>query len=164
MRIEFSLPTVDVKHLNALVRTLCALDVLYLQQHPETPLLKESGVVYKTQPAGCERFLTVPAVLAAGSGDCDQLAPWRAAELRVRQGIKALPEVRRMSDRLWHVYVRMPNGSVEDISAHLGMPVPASLAALGREIIRKRNKHVTTARSHRPVSALDVEAATEGLY
>jgi hypothetical protein len=138
--IEFNLPTVDVRHLNVLVRALCALDVIYLRANPRTPLLKESGVRYKTQPRGCERFLTVPAIMEAGSGDCDQLAPWRAAELRVKQGIKALPEVRRMSDNLWHVYVRMPDGSVEDISAHLGMPVPENLARMGRAIIAERKR------------------------
>jgi hypothetical protein len=139
--IEFNLPTVDVRHLNVLVRSLCALDVLYLRAHPQTPLLKQSGVVYKTQPHGCERFKTVPDVIAAGSGDCDQLAPWRAAELRVRQGIRALPEVKRMSDKLWHVYVRLPDGTVEDISAHLGMPVPAALARIGRAILARKNPH-----------------------
>lgn len=141
MLIEFHLPTVDVRHLNVLVRALCALDVIYLRAHPQTPLLKDSGVRYKTQPKGCERFLTVPAVLAAGSGDCDQLSPWRAAELRVKHNIRAMPEVRKMGKNLWHVYVRMPDGSVEDISAHLGMPVPATLAALGRDILRKRQQH-----------------------
>lgn len=151
MLIEFNLPTVDVKHLNVLVRALCALDVLYLRAHPQTPLLKSSGVVYRTQPHGCERFKTVPDVIAAGSGDCDQLAPWRAAELRVRHGIKALPEVKRMSANLWHVYVRMPDGSVEDISAHLGMPVPPRLAALGREILRKKNAHAPAAYPARSV-------------
>jgi len=150
--IEFNLPTVDVRHLNVLVRSLCALDVLYLRAHPQTPALKESGVIYKNQPHGCERFLTVPAVLEQGNGDCDQLAPWRAAELRVRHGIKAMPEVKRMSTNLWHVFVRMPDGSVEDISAHLGMPVPPQLAALGRELIRKR-KHASLADSNRAISA-----------
>jgi hypothetical protein len=146
--IEFHLPDVDVRRLNVLVRALTALNVVYLREHPETPLLKESGVRYQTQPHGCERFLTVPAVLAAGNGDCDQLAPWRAAELRVRHGIKALPEVRRMSKNLWHVFVRRPDGTAEDISAHLGMPVPASLAKLGRAILEKR-KHVPLTHSDR---------------
>lgn len=157
MLIEFNLPTVDVPHLNVLVRALCALDVIYLRAHPQTPLLKQSGVVYKNQPRGCERFKTVPAVLEAGSGDCDQLAPWRAAELRVRYGIKAMPEVRQMGPTLWHVYVRMPNGKVEDISAHLGMKVPASLARLGRDIIRKRH-HESLTRSRR-VAAAGFDAA-----
>lgn len=151
MLIEFNLPTVDVRHLNVLVRSLCALDVLYLRAHPRTPLLKASGVVYKTQPHGCERFKTIPNVIAAGNGDCDQLAPWRAAELRVRHGVKAMPEVKRMGENLWHVYVRMPDGSVEDISAHLGMPVPPRLAALGREILRKKNANASAAYSARSV-------------
>lgn len=152
MRIEFNLESVDVPQLNVLVRALCALDVVYLRAHPRTPLLKKSGVRYQTQPRGCERFKTVPAVLAAGSGDCDQLAPWRAAELRVRYGIKAMPEVRQMGPNLWHVYVRMPDGKVEDISAHLGMPVPASLARLGREILRKRKRYESPS-AHRSFAA-----------
>jgi hypothetical protein len=144
MLIEFQLPTVDVRHLNVLVRALCALDVLYLRANPRTPLIKQSGVRYQTQPHGCERFRTIPDILRQGNGDCDQLAPWRAAELRVREGIKAMPEVRRMGKNLWHVYVRLPDGSVEDISAHLGMPIPPRLAALGREILRKKHGHASS--------------------
>jgi hypothetical protein len=149
--IEFNLPTVDVKHLNVLVRALCALDVLYLRANPKTPRVKESGVVYANQPRGCERFLTVPAIMARGTADCDQLAPWRAAELRVRDGIKAMPEVRRMSKNLWHVYVRMPDGSVEDISAHLGMRVPEKLARIGRAILERKHNAST---GYTPRSAL----------
>jgi hypothetical protein len=149
MRIQFELDRADVRELNVLVRALCALNVLYLRAHPRTPLLKRSGVRYRTQPAGCERFLTIPKVLAAGSGDCDQLAPWRAAELRVHHGIRAMPEVRRMGNRLWHVYVRYPNGKVEDISAVLGMPIPPRLAALGRAILRKRHASTHPYRSAR---------------
>ena len=147
MIIEYHLTDVDRDQLTVLLRALCALDMLYLRSHPDTPDLKKSGVVYKTQPGGCERFLTIPMILQRGSGDCDQLAPWRCAELRVRHGIKAFPEVRKMSDHLWHVYVRCPNGKVEDISAHLGMPVPPSLAKLGRAILEKKKHAVAAAHS-----------------
>ena len=140
MIIEFHLPRVDVTRLNVLVRALTALNVLWLREHPRAPMLKASGVRYDTQPMGCERFLTIPSILARGNGDCDQLAPWRAAEMRVRQGIKALPEVRQMGPKLWHVYVRLPDGRVEDISAHLGMPIPPRLARLGRAIISERER------------------------
>jgi hypothetical protein len=157
--IEFNLPTVDVQHLNVLVRALCALNVLYLRSHPNAPLMKDSGVVYKTQPRGCERFKTVPAVLAAGSGDCDQLAPWLAAEIRVKTGVKAMPEVKQMGPSLWHVFVRMPDGKAIDVSARLGMRVPESLASVGREIIRKRQHHVSALGSPRIVRAREVYGA-----
>lgn len=140
MLIEFDIPSpVDVKALNIFVRALAAYDTLWLQRNPGTPALYESGVRYKSQPAGFERFAPIPLILAAGSGDCDQLAPWRAAELRVRHGIKALPEVRQFGDRLFHVYVRLPNGKAEDPSAHLGMKVPEKLAAAGRALLRKQH-------------------------
>lgn len=142
MKIEFELARVDVPQVTVLVRALTALNMLWLRAHPRAPMLRASGVRYQTQPGGCERFKTVPNILAAGSGDCDQLAPWRAAELRVRYGIRAMPEVKRMGKNLWHVYVRYPDGRVEDVSAALGMPVPPRLAALGREIIRRR-KHAS---------------------
>lgn len=140
MKIEFELAHVDVPQVTILVRALTALNMLYLRKHPNAPLLSESGVKYRSQPAGCERFKTIPMILAAGSGDCDQLAPYRAAELRVRYGIKAMPEVKRMSANLWHVYVRYPDGRVEDVSAALGMRVPPRLAAIGRAIIRRRQR------------------------
>lgn len=137
MIIQYELEQVDRAQLGVLLRALVALNILYLRAHPRTPLLKRSGVRYESQSASHERFKTIPQVIAANGGDCDQLVPWRVAELRM-QGIRANPEVRKMGRNLWHVYVRMPNGRVEDISAHLGMPIPASLAKLGRAIIRDR--------------------------
>lgn len=145
MIIQFELPKpITVTQLNIFVRSLCAVNVLYLRAHPKTPDIYKSGVRYETQPEGCEHFKAIPLVLEAGSGDCDQLAPWRAAELRVRHGIKALPEVRQMGAKLWHVYVRMPNGKIEDVSARLGMPVPRRLVEAGRRLIggsKNRNLH-----------------------
>lgn len=141
MLIEFTLPSpVTTQQLNIFVRALCAYDVLWLRAHPETPNIYESGVRYETQAAGCEHFAAIPLVLAAKSGDCDQLAPWRAAELRVRHNIKAMPEVKQMSRNLWHVFVRYPDGRAEDVSAHLGMKVPAKLAAAGRKLLEDRKR------------------------
>jgi len=137
LRVAFELDAVKTPQISILVRSLCALNVLYLRQHPHAPPLYATGVRYRTQPGGVERFRTIPQVLEAGEGDCDQLAPWRAAELRVRHGIKATPEVRQMGPNLWHVYVRLPNGRVEDVSAHLGMRVPQNLVRLGREIMAR---------------------------
>jgi hypothetical protein len=143
--IEFDIESpVTAKVLNIFVRTLCAYDTDWLRKNPRTPDIYKSGVRYIPQNPGVERFLPIPRVLAAGGGDCDQLAPWRAAELRVRHGIKAMPEVIQMSDRLFHVFVRLPGGKAEDPSAHLGMRVPQRLAAAGREKAQRR-KHAQLA-------------------
>lgn len=142
--IEYNIPSpVDARILNIFVRALCAYDVLWLRAHPETPPIYESGVRYQTQPAGCEHFKPIPLILRAGNADCDQLAPWRAAELRVRHGIKAMPEVRQMGPALYHVYVRFPDGSVEDVSARLGMPVPRKIVAAGTKILARRRRYGT---------------------
>lgn len=138
VRVEFELSPVRVRELDVLVRALCALDVLYLQSHPETPEIYKSGVRYESQNAGFERFVTPDKVLAAGGGDCDQLAPWRAAELRVRHGITAIPKCVQISDRLFHVFVLHPSGRAEDISAHLGMRVPSKLVAAGQKVLERR--------------------------
>lgn len=146
MIIEYNIPSpVDARTLNIFVRALCAYNVLWLRAHPDTPNIFESGVRYQTQPIGVEHFIPIPLIIQAGSGDCDQLASWRAAELRVRKNVKAMPEVKRMGSGLFHVFVRMPNGAAEDISAHLGMPVPQKLAAIGRAMIERKHGKSTAA-------------------
>jgi len=141
MRVEFDISPVQVRELDVLVRALCALDVLYLQKNPNTPPIYKSGVRYGSQDHGFEKFRTIPQILAAdGTSDCDQLAPWRAAELRVRHGINAIPKVVRISERLFHVYVLHPSGRAEDVSAHLGMKIPDKLVAAGRKVLEDRMK------------------------
>lgn len=150
MIIEFNVPSpVDVRVLNMFVRTLCAYNVLWLRRHPETPNIYESGVRYRLQEIGIEQFRPIPLVLRAGEGDCDQLATWRAAELRERHKIKALPEVKQMGKRVFHVFVRLPNGKVEDTSARLGMAVPARVVAEGRRILEGQSHHGTNASTAR---------------
>lgn len=65
----------------ALTKALFRIDLDYLLRHPETPPLYQSGVRYRAEPSGDERWLSVPHVLAAGLGDCEDLGCWRAAEL-----------------------------------------------------------------------------------
>jgi hypothetical protein len=140
MLIEFDIPSpVDVRTLNIFVRALCAYNVLWLQRHPETPNVYESGIRYGNQPLGVERFKPIPLLLRESFADCDQLAPWRAAEIRVREHVKALPEVKQFGPSLFHVFVRYPGGKAEDVSAHLGMRIPPKLAAAGRRLLEKNS-------------------------
>ena len=71
-----------------LMEAMCAIDLLHLRQRPY-PKLYESGVVYRRED-GTENWLDIPHVLAAGWGDCEDLAFWRVAELRAA-GVKAAP-------------------------------------------------------------------------
>lgn len=122
--------------LQRLLSAVQAFDEAFLRRHPLTPALYASGVRYRPEAEACavgadllacgeERFLSVPEVIAQGAGDCDDLAPWRAAELRVRHGVEAHAVVfcarRHGSARLWHCVVSLPDGRTEDPSAVLGM-------------------------------------------
>lgn len=110
--------------LRSLLAQLTIMDISYLRRHPETPALYESGVRYQREERGAEDWQTIPQVLRARSGDCEDLATWRAAELRVRHGIKAKAVAygRRKPDHvLFHIVVRYPDGHYEDPSRRLGM-------------------------------------------
>jgi hypothetical protein len=99
----------------------------WLRTHPDTPNLYLSGVRYRRETTthgghNEERFLTIPWVLHLGWGDCDDLAPWRAAELResLVDPYAAARSV-RMDPFTWHIIVLRGNGQVEDPSRLLGM-------------------------------------------
>ena len=112
----------------ALLECTYQLNCLYLQNAPDCPALYESCVRFEPEDRDCddgtckeERFCTIPIVLAARVGDCDDLAPWRAAELTVRHGITSIPLIVPVGPRSWHVLVRRSDGQFEDPSAVLGM-------------------------------------------
>lgn len=101
----------------------------YLEKNPETPELYRAGVRYQNEPQSefglPDEANDIPAIRARGWGDCLHLTCWRVAELR-RKGQRANVAViwsRRPSDnaRIFHVLVRLPNGSYEDPSKTLGM-------------------------------------------
>ena len=83
------------------------------------PALYQSGVRYRLLP-GPERFSWIPIVLRRKTGDCDQLACWRAAELQ-EQGIDAVAVPIRRRENLMHIVVKHPDGRIEDPSRVLGM-------------------------------------------
>lgn len=105
---------------------LVQLNVDYLREHPQTPPLYKSGVRYRREPIGEEKWLTIPWVLKFKHGDCEDLATWRAAELQVRVGENARPIWSgRVTPRgrVYHIQVMREDGSIEDPSAVLGMGV-----------------------------------------
>lgn len=149
------------KRILALLQALTYCNQLYLRDHPETPLIYQSGIKYKVpeqfekaelpevatvrdylanrgapesvvsaflemanQVGAGEHFRDIPRIIENGGGDCDNVASWRAAELR-ELGINARPYItwRKRSDggTTYHVIVRWPDGSSEDPSLLLGM-------------------------------------------
>jgi hypothetical protein len=109
-----------------LLWTLVRIDERYLLEHPETPLLYESGIRYEEEPLGEEDWVDIPSMLLRRRYlDCEDVACWRVAELRVRYGIAAEPyftsKVKPDGGYLYHILVRYPDGRVEDPSRMLGM-------------------------------------------
>jgi len=117
----------EVSHqaLRTLLMALMYVDIAWLKANPSAPLLYESGVRYEEEPPGQEDWQDVPTTLRMRVGDCEDLACWRAAELRVRYGIQAFPtftcKKRANGGYLYHITVALPDGRIEDPSRRLGM-------------------------------------------
>lgn len=107
-----------------LLDTLVVVNRLYLRLHPDTPLLYESGVRYREEPKDTiEEFASIPVVLDRMWGDCDDLAPYRCAEL-LELGENASIRIqwrKGPKGRLYHIVVRREDDSIEDPSRILGM-------------------------------------------
>lgn len=77
----------------------------YLEAHPSTPLLYESGVRYQVEPPGHEDWADIPNVIRQGWGDCEDLGGWLTAELRQVFKIPAKPFLRwRRSGNEYHYH------------------------------------------------------------
>ncbi len=111
-------PTVLAGAAEGLVRANLAL----MQQRHGAPKLYGGRVRYRREPAGQERWDTWPEVLARGYGDCEDLAAWRAAELRYTGADPgASVAVIRTGPSTMHAVVRRTGGRIEDPSKRLGM-------------------------------------------
>ena len=132
--------------------TLC--DQRYLAAHPDTPLLYKAGVEYKlpaqmedrNKPVAFrgEHFRDIGRILENGGGDCDNLACWRAAEIRFHLGVAAEPYITKKErpggGTTYHVIVRWPDGSSEDPSLLLGMGGEKRAADRANEVRKLRER------------------------
>lgn len=119
MKVSFNIPASRAT-LAAALEGLTATNYCLLVKSKRAPSLYGSGVRYRREPRGREHWQTVPEVLRAGYGDCEDLAAYRAAELRVA-GIPARADVIRTGPKTFHAVVMYPDGSIEDPSRKLGM-------------------------------------------
>jgi hypothetical protein len=123
--------------LEHLLAALTAADIAWLLEHPETPNLFESGVFYTEEPDGEDDWLDIPACLERHREgrpiDCEDLACWRIAELRVRFGerdaghsvtVADLPDSTGRLVTTYHIRVKRGSaagGRIECPSTLLGM-------------------------------------------
>ncbi|MCP5118413.1 MAG: hypothetical protein GY953_46975 [bacterium] len=121
-------PLATAADLRDALEALTVFNAAWLARRPSFPRLMSSGVRYRREYPR-EEWLSAPEVERRGVGDCEDLAAWMAAELRLGRGdvggiarpvmARAVPERQRSGN--WHIVVRTPSGRRIDPSKMLGM-------------------------------------------
>lgn len=106
--------------LELLLEGLTLLNVALIERY-KLPPLYAAGVVYQRDAPGIERWSHALDVLRRGWDDCDSLAAYRAAELRVHEGIPAYVLVRRTGPTTLHAVVGLDGVEIDDPAKRLGM-------------------------------------------
>ncbi len=126
MRLNIAVPEEHVKKpvLDAALESVTRLNEEMLKAG-KVPTFEQGahGIQWQPEPPGAEHFDHAAKVLGRGHGDCDDLAPWHAASLRVTgkdPGAQAV--VKRVADDRWHALVKRSDGSYDDPSLTAGMP------------------------------------------
>lgn len=102
-----------------LVRLNVALMRFADERGVSLPPLYESGIVYRREPRGQEWWESaedVASLATKRSGDCEDLAAFRAAELRYWEGEMARVVILRTSRGSFHAVVEREDGTIEDPS------------------------------------------------
>lgn len=126
MRVNVAIPEAHVTKpvLDAALESVTRLNEQLLREG-KTPTFQEAlkkGIQWKPEPPGQEHFDHAGIVAHRGHGDCDDLAPWEAASLRITgtdPGAKAV--VVRSGPSMWHAIVERSDGSHADPSKAAGM-------------------------------------------
>lgn len=117
-RATLQIPTSETVYTAAL-EGLTRVDQEILRRRALPPLYR-SGAVYKREPR--EVWRTAEDVNREKWGDCEDLAAYRAAELRNSgEDAGASVVVRKTGHRTYHAQVRRGDGRIEDPSRVLGM-------------------------------------------
>jgi hypothetical protein len=122
-RIVIGVPWSSNHQRNLVLRALRDINVVGLTLDPLPPLYR-THVRYRREARDKsgrrkEEWLTAHEGYRRGFMDCEDLAAWRSAELKLG-GVEALPHAYETSIG-WHIKVIWPNGKVEDPSKILGM-------------------------------------------
>ena len=115
-------PVIDA--IEAVVEGLVRLNCWYMITADDsgvaTPSLYRSGIVYRREPAGREWWETAAdalGVVSQRAGDCQDLAAYRAAELRIfHDDPEARVKIIRTRRGTFHAIVEHGDGSLEDPS------------------------------------------------
>lgn len=129
MAVRVHMPFAGGPDLQLALDALTEWNMERMREQPLPPLYR-AGIRYAREPVcryvsglerTCEEFVQAHEVMRRGWGDCDDLGPFFAAQARLRgEPARAFA---RPSAAGWHVQVLRADGSIEDPSAVLGMPV-----------------------------------------
>jgi len=97
---------------------LVALDSYLIDKH-RLPHIRQSGAVYKREKH--EDWRSALEVVHEGWGDCEDLASYHAAWLRVHRGEPARVLLKWTGPKTMHCVVQRYDGSIDDPSLWLGM-------------------------------------------
>lgn len=125
MRLNVAVPEpyVTAPVLDAALEGVTRLNEQLLEQGAAPLFTEQHHVRWKPEPPGQEHFDHAGIVMGRGWGDCDDLAPWHAAGLRVTgEDPEARAIVKRSGPKRWHAVVQRSDGSIDDPSLAAGMP------------------------------------------
>lgn len=115
--MEMQIPA-TIEAIECTVEALTALNFYIMtiakQKGGGFPPLFESGIVYRRE-RGTERWQNAIDLLRAGEGDCEDLAAYYAAELRMK-GIPARVAIVKTRRDTYHAVVELPDGQLVDPS------------------------------------------------
>jgi len=122
LHVRINVPPVP-EAIEAVAEGLVRLNEWYLEHAAERgielPPLYESGIHYRREPKGREWWESAAdlhGIITERSGDCEDLAAARVAELRVYEGIDAIVRVVRTRRGNFHAIVERADGVIEDPS------------------------------------------------
>lgn len=126
MRIRLAIPDriINEDILNAALEATTRANQ-QLMMAGEAPAIEEAirdGLRWKPENFGDgEHFDLAPVAAVRGWGDCDDLAPWLAAERRIQGDTGAVAFARRSGPNKFHALVRSGDGEIIDPSVWAGM-------------------------------------------
>jgi hypothetical protein len=126
MHLQIAVPDrhVSAEVLNPVLEATTRLNERMMRagEIPGFTTMLRRGVRWRKEPPGAERFDHGKIVSVRGWGDCDDLGPIRAAELRASgEDVGARSFVYKSGPHKWHAVVLRSDGRVEDPSRAAGM-------------------------------------------
>jgi hypothetical protein len=126
VRITMDIP-VDIEAMEAALEGLVELNRVLIERGDVPMSPADAGVIYQREGRGLEEWRNAGEVVAAGSGDCEDLNGWLAAGYRA-SGYDPYARValEQTGSKTFHAVVELSSGERVDCCPELGMRVPTA--------------------------------------